>query len=63
MALTSDRRFLFAVNAGDNSVSSFSVSEGGKLALLDVKRTGNVVTGRSGAAGGLRPGRGQAAAA
>jgi hypothetical protein len=48
--LTPDRRFLFAVNAGDNSVSSFSVSEGGKLALLDVKRTGNVVTGRSGTA-------------
>src|SRR5262249_62353726 len=27
--LTSDRRFLFATNGGDNSVSSFSVDKGG----------------------------------
>jgi hypothetical protein len=51
--LTPDRRFLFAVNAGDNSVSSFGVGEDGKLTLLDAKRTGNIVTGRSGTAKSL----------
>src|SRR6266852_4174060 len=38
--LTPDRRFLFATNAGDNSVSSFAVSEDGELTLVDTKRTG-----------------------
>jgi hypothetical protein len=51
--LTPDRRFLFAVNASDNSVSSFGVGEDGKLTLLDAKRTGNIVTGRSGTAKSL----------
>jgi hypothetical protein len=51
--LTRDRRLLFAVNAGDNSVSSFDVAGDGKLTLLDVKRTGNIVTGRSGTAKSL----------
>lgn len=51
--LTADRRFLFATNGGDNSVSSFGVSEDGKLTLVDVKRTGNLVTGRSGTAKSL----------
>jgi 6-phosphogluconolactonase (cycloisomerase 2 family) len=46
--LTPDRRFLFATNAGENSVSSFGVGEDGKLTLLDVKRTGNIVTGKPG---------------
>jgi 6-phosphogluconolactonase (cycloisomerase 2 family) len=46
--LSPDRRFLFTTNGGDNSVSSFGVSEDGKLTLLDVKRTGNVVTGTPG---------------
>jgi 6-phosphogluconolactonase (cycloisomerase 2 family) len=46
--LTPGRRFLFATNGGDNSVSSFAVGEDGKLTLVDVKRTGNVVTGHSG---------------
>lgn len=46
--LASDRRFLFTTNGGDNSVSSFGVGEDGKLTLLDVKRTGNVVTGAPG---------------
>src|SRR5258708_2437922 len=36
-----DRRFLFTTNGGDNSVSSFGVSEDGRLTLLDVKPTGN----------------------
>jgi 6-phosphogluconolactonase (cycloisomerase 2 family) len=51
--LTPDRRFLFATNGGDNSVSSFAVGADGKLTLLDAKRTGNVVTGRSGTAKAL----------
>src|ERR1700757_4949629 len=51
--LTSDRRFLFATNGGDNSVSSFRVSEDGRLTLLDVKPTGNPVEGRSGTAKSL----------
>ena len=38
--LTPDRRFLFTTNAGDNSVSSFAVSEDGELTLVDTKRTG-----------------------
>ena len=51
--LTPDQRFLFATNGGDNSVSSFSVTADGKLTLLDAKRTGNVVDGRSGTAKAL----------
>lgn len=51
--LTPDNRFLFVVNSGDNSVSSFAVSEEGKLTLLDAKRTGNIVTGASGTAKSL----------
>jgi 6-phosphogluconolactonase (cycloisomerase 2 family) len=51
--LTQDHRFLFTTNGGDNSVSSFAVAEDGKLTLLDVKRTGNVVAGRSGTAKSL----------
>src|SRR6266478_5322662 len=51
--LTPDRRFLFATNGGDNSVSSFAVGGDGKLILEDAKRTGNVVNGRSGTAKAL----------
>jgi 6-phosphogluconolactonase (cycloisomerase 2 family) len=51
--LTPDRRFLFATNGGDNSVSSFRVGEDGQLTLLDVKPTGNPVEGRSGTAKSL----------
>jgi 6-phosphogluconolactonase (cycloisomerase 2 family) len=51
--LTPDRQFLFATNGGDNSVSSFAVGVDGKLTLLDAKRTGNVVAGRSGTAKAL----------
>jgi 6-phosphogluconolactonase (cycloisomerase 2 family) len=43
--LTPDRRFLFATNGGDNSVSSFAVSEDGGLTLVDTKRTGNPKNG------------------
>jgi 6-phosphogluconolactonase (cycloisomerase 2 family) len=51
--LSSDRRFLFATNGGDNSVSSFSVAQDGRLKLLDVKPTGNRVEGKSGTAKSL----------
>jgi 6-phosphogluconolactonase (cycloisomerase 2 family) len=51
--LTPDRRFLFTTNGGDNSVSSFSVGEDGRLTLLDIKPTGNPVEGRSGTAKSL----------
>jgi 6-phosphogluconolactonase (cycloisomerase 2 family) len=51
--LSRDRRLLFATNGGDNSVSSFGVGGDGKLTLLDVKRTGNVVSGPSGTAKSL----------
>src|SRR4029077_2811220 len=50
IAITPDRRFLFTTNGGDNSVSSFSIGEEGRLTLLDVKPTGNPVEGRSGTA-------------
>jgi 6-phosphogluconolactonase (cycloisomerase 2 family) len=52
--LSPDRRFLFTTNGGDNSVSSFSVNVDGKLHLLDAKRTGNTVAGRSGTAKALQ---------
>ena len=51
--LTPDRQLLFATNGGDNSVSSFAVGIDGKLTLLDAKRSGNVVAGRSGTAKAL----------
>jgi WD40 repeat protein len=51
--LSPNRRLLFTTNAGDNSVSSFGVAPDGKLTLVDVKRTGNVVPGRSGSAKAL----------
>jgi len=38
-------RFLFTTNAGDNSVSSFAVSEDGELTLVDTRRTGNATNG------------------
>jgi 6-phosphogluconolactonase (cycloisomerase 2 family) len=53
LVLTPDRRFLFAVNNLDNSVSSLGVGEEGKLTLLDVKPTGNVVSGMTGTAKSL----------
>src|SRR3984957_13543994 len=48
--ITSDKRFLFTTNGGDNTVSSFSIGEDGRLKLVDVKATGNIVEGRSGTA-------------
>jgi 6-phosphogluconolactonase (cycloisomerase 2 family) len=51
--LSSDRKFLFATNGGDNSVSSFAVGDQGRLKLIDTKRTGNAVEGKSGTAKSL----------
>ena len=51
--LSPDKRFLFATNGGDNSVSSFTVGKDGRLTLLDTKPTGNAVQGRSGTAKSL----------
>jgi len=51
--LTPDRRFLFATNGGDNSVSSFSVDKDGRLTQLDMKPTGNPIEGKSGTAKSL----------
>ena len=52
--LSPDNRLLFATNAGDNSVSSFTVDDEGNLTLVDVQRTGNVVPGPSGSAKSLQ---------
>lgn len=51
--LSPDRKFLFATNGGDNSVSSFAVAEGGQLTLVDCEPTGNPVEGKSGTAKSL----------
>src|SRR5215468_10052169 len=51
--LTPDRRFLFATNGGDNSVSSFAVGQHGKLTLIDTTPTGNAIEGKSGTAKSL----------
>lgn len=51
--ISPDRRFLFTTNGGDNTVSSFSIGDDGRLALLDVCSTGNPVEGRSGTAKSL----------
>src|SRR6185503_18265548 len=37
--LSPDHKFLFATNGGNNSVSSFAVSEQGRLKLIDTKPT------------------------
>jgi len=51
--LSADRRLLFATNGGDNSVSSFSVGDQGRLTRIDTKPTGNAVEGKSGTAKSL----------
>ncbi|WP_088834525.1 lactonase family protein [Paenibacillus tyrfis] len=40
LSLSRDGRFLFAVNAGSNSISSFSITDSGRLVLVDVKPSG-----------------------
>src|SRR6201982_2828473 len=51
--LSPDRKYLFATNGGDNSVSSFAVGDHGKLRLIDTKPTGNAIEGKSGTAKSL----------
>src|SRR5215813_2110287 len=51
--LSRDRKFLFATNGGDNSVSSFAVDDHGKLTRIDTKPTWNAVEGKSGTAKSL----------
>ena len=51
--LSPDRKFLFATNGGDNSVSSFAVGDQGKLRQIDTRPTGNAVEGKSGTAKSL----------
>jgi hypothetical protein len=51
--LSPDHKFLFATNGGDNSVSSFAVSDKGRLTPIDTKPTGNAVEGKSGTAKSL----------
>ncbi len=51
--LTSDHKYLFATNGGNNSVSSFKVLEDGMLAFVDVQQTGQPVVGKSGTAKSL----------
>lgn len=38
--LSEDRRFLFVVNAGSNSITSFKITNSGALILADVKQSG-----------------------
>lgn len=40
LSLSPDGNFLFAVNAGSNSISSFWVDDNGRLTLIDVKPSG-----------------------
>lgn len=40
LILSRDSRFLFAVNAGSNSISSFRVANDGRLTLMDVDSSG-----------------------
>ena len=48
-----DKTLLFAVNAGDNSVSCFSIAKDGTLMLSDTQMTGNMITAMSGTASSL----------
>jgi 6-phosphogluconolactonase (cycloisomerase 2 family) len=51
--VSKDRKNLFAVNAGDNSVSWFTIGADGMLTLTDTQSTGNEVSGPSGTANSL----------
>lgn len=51
--LSADHKWLFATNGGNNSVSSFKVADNGMLILMDVKSTGQPVSGKSGTAKSL----------
>lgn len=51
--LSSNHKWLFTTNGGNNTVSSFRVADNGKLTLVDVQPTGQPVSGRSGTAKSL----------
>lgn len=51
--LSADHKWLFTTNGGNNSVSSFKISDDGKLTLVDVQPTGQPVSGKSGTAKSL----------
>jgi 6-phosphogluconolactonase (cycloisomerase 2 family) len=51
--VSKDRKNLFAVNAGDNTVSWFTIGMDGMLTHADTQSTGNAVTGMSGTANSL----------
>src|SRR4051812_31015661 len=53
LSLSPDGRFLFAVNAGSNSISSFIVSDSGKLIFVDVKPSGGTQPNSLGVFGNL----------
>lgn len=53
IVVSKDRKSLFAVNAGDNTVSAFAIGIDGMLTLTDTRGTGNAVTGMSGTANSL----------
>jgi 6-phosphogluconolactonase (cycloisomerase 2 family) len=48
-----DRTYLFAVNAGNNTVSCFRIGADGLLSLTDTQSTGNMVVGNAGTANSL----------
>lgn len=48
-----DRTYLFAVNAGNNTVSCFRIGADGLLSLTDTQSTGNIVVGNAGTANSL----------
>lgn len=48
-----DKQYLFAVNAGDNTVSAFAVDADGMLTLTDCQRTGVEPAGKFGTASSL----------
>ncbi len=50
---SSDRKWLFAANGGDNSVSAFRLGTDGHLTRTSHESTGETVTGRSGTAKSL----------
>lgn len=53
LIMSTDHKWLFATNGGDNSVSCFKVAEDGSLKLTDVEPTGQEVSGKSGTAKSL----------
>ncbi len=51
--LSANHKWLFASNGGNNTVSSFKVADNGMLTFMDVKPTGQPVSGKSGTAKSL----------